>query len=121
VCRTDVPRRRLPNYPEDAETFKSAEAYLELTGATPSCDVDCLIVDLQMPGMSGLELQSRLAGTQVPIVFITAHDEVSAREQAFAAGAVAFLRKPFEDNLLIKTLNAALLRRSEPTDETHDL
>jgi FixJ family two-component response regulator len=106
VCR--ALKRLIRSLDMDAETFASGEAFLELAAAVPSFHADCLIVDVQMPGMSGLELQSRLADTKVPIVFITAHDEVGAREQAFAAGAVAFLRKPFDDVLLAKTLETAL-------------
>jgi FixJ family two-component response regulator len=60
-------------------------------------------------------VQERLAssGNPLPVIFITAHDEMAAREQALAAGAVAFLRKPFNDELFIKTLRAAL-KRGEP-------
>ena len=106
VCR--ALKRLVRSLDMDAETFSSGEAYLEMAGAMPSFHPDCLILDLQMPGISGLDLQSRLRGTGLPIVFITAHDEGAAREQAMAAGAVAFLRKPFNDELLIQTLNAAL-------------
>ena len=76
----------------------------------PSFQPDCLIVDVQMPGMNGLELKNRLAtaGNTIPVIFITAYDEVGVREKAFAAGAVAFLRKPFSDELLIKTMHEAL-------------
>jgi FixJ family two-component response regulator len=71
-----------------------------------------VILDVQMPGMNGLEVQERLAqsGSPVPVIFITAHDEVGARERALAAGAVAFLRKPLDDKLFIKTLSVALKR-----------
>ena len=63
-----------------------------------------------MPGMNGLELKNRLAisGKTIPVIFITAYDEVGVREKAFAAGAVAFLRKPFNDELLIKTMHGDL-------------
>jgi FixJ family two-component response regulator len=63
-----------------------------------------------MPGMNGLEVQQRLIknGNKIPVVFITAHDELGVREKALAAGAVAFLRKPFDDELLIKTLREAV-------------
>lgn len=113
VCR--ALKRLIRSLDMHAEAFSSGEAYLELAAATPSFKPDCLILDVQMPKMSGLELQSRIAGTGVPIVFITAHDEVGAREQALAAGAVALLRKPFDDELLIKTLNAALAH-GEPAE-----
>jgi FixJ family two-component response regulator len=106
VCR--ALKRLIRALDMEAETFGSGEAYLDFVGATPSFRPDCVILDVQMPEMSGLELQSRLAGTGVPIVFITAHDEVGAQEQALAAGVVAFLRKPFDDELLMKTINKAL-------------
>jgi FixJ family two-component response regulator len=63
-----------------------------------------------MPGLNGLDVQERLKkrGNRFPIIFITAHDEVNVRERALAAGAVAFLRKPFNAELLIKTLRAAV-------------
>jgi FixJ family two-component response regulator len=91
-----------------AETFSSGEAYLELIATSTSFNADCLILDLQMPGMSGLDLQSLLAGSGLPIIFITAHDELSSREEALKAGAVAFLRKPFDDEILMKTIREAL-------------
>jgi FixJ family two-component response regulator len=69
-----------------------------------------LILDVEMPGMNGLEVQDWLlkSGNTVPVIFITAHDEVGVRDKAVAAGAVAFLRKPFNDELLIQTLLTAL-------------
>lgn len=108
VCR--ALKRLVRSLGMDAETFSSAEAYLELADAMPSFRPDCMILDIQMPapGMNGLELQSRLAGRNIPIVFITAHDEPGTREQALRAGAIAFLRKPFNDELLETTIRAAL-------------
>jgi FixJ family two-component response regulator len=71
-----------------------------------------VILDVQMPGLNGLEVQSLLvkSGKTIPLIFITAHDEVGVREKALGAGALAFLRKPFDDQLLIKTLSEALKR-----------
>jgi FixJ family two-component response regulator len=65
---------------------------------------------VQMPGLNGLEVQERLAQNAgwLPVIFITAHDVVGVRERALAAGAVALLRKPFDDELLISTVRAAL-------------
>ena len=96
----------------DAETFGSGQQFLDLLAAMPSFQPDCLILDVQMPGMNGLEVQDRLSQSRktIPVVFITAHDEVGVREKALAAGAVAFLRKPFDDELLMKTLRQALKR-----------
>lgn len=110
VCR--AVRRLLRSLSMDAETFRSGQALLDLLEAMPSFHPDCLILDMQMPGMNGLEVQERLAksGHTVPVIFITAHDEVGVREKALGAGALAFLRKPFDDELLIKTLQEALKR-----------
>lgn|SRR5512135_955250 len=110
VCR--AVRRLLRSMAMDAETFSSGQQFLDLLDAMPSFQPDCLILDVQMPGMNGLEVQERLttSGNTVPVIFITAHDEVGVREKALAAGAVAFLRKPFNDELLIKTLHEALKR-----------
>jgi CheY-like chemotaxis protein len=75
--------------------------------------VDCVIVDVQMPGMNGIEVQLRIRRIHkdIPVIFITAHDDRLAREQALAGGAVAFLLKPCNDALIIRTLDAALGRR----------
>jgi FixJ family two-component response regulator len=110
VCR--AVRRLMRSLAMDAETFSSGQQFLDLLDAMPSYQPDCLILDVQMPGMNGLEVQNRLAlsGNTVPVIFITAHDEVGIREKALSAGAVAFLRKPFDDQLLVKTLRQALKR-----------
>jgi FixJ family two-component response regulator len=75
-----------------AITYPSAEAFL---GDTTHLQFDCLLLDIQLPGISGLELQRQLAasGAILPVVFITAHDDPHAREQAQAAGCAGFLRK----------------------------
>ena len=90
-----------------ASAFSSAEEFLQAGHAR---DSDCLITDLQMPGMSGLELQSRLAaaGRSLPIIFVSAFPEVQARQQALAAGAVDFLDKPLHDERLTSCLTALL-------------
>ena len=108
VCR--AMRRLVRSWAMNAETFTSGQDFLDLLDAMPSFQPDCLILDVQMPGMNGLDVQESLAksGNPVPVIFITAHDEVGVREKALAAGAVAFLRKPFNDELLIKTLREAL-------------
>ena len=89
--------------------FDSAEAFLRSDRIT---DADCVITDVQMPGMTGIEMQGRLIeqGHSVPIIFITAFPEMRARAQALAAGAVGFLAKPFNDQNLISCLNEALAR-----------
>jgi FixJ family two-component response regulator len=110
VCRAI--KRLVRSLGMDAETFSSGQHFLDLLDAMPSFEPDCLILDVQMPGMNGLEVQNRLAmsGNRTPVIFITAHDEVGVREKALAKGAVAFLRKPFGDELLIKTLRQGLKR-----------
>ena len=93
-----------------ASAFSSAEEFLQGEHAR---DSDCLITDLQMPGMSGLELQSRLAaaGNSLPIIFVSAFAEMKARQQALAAGAVEFLDKPLRDERLTSCLAALLGQR----------
>jgi two-component system, LuxR family, response regulator FixJ len=91
----------------DARSFGSAEAFLESDSYPKAA---CLIVDIRMPKMSGLELQAKLKEEecQVPIIFITAYDDAVVRVQATKEGAVEFLRKPFDHQLLIKILRATL-------------
>jgi FixJ family two-component response regulator len=76
-------------------------------------DTDCLISDVQMPGMDGIELQNKLIvqGYRLPIIFVTAFSEMRARAQALSAGAIGFLAKPFSDEELITCLNEALAVR----------
>jgi FixJ family two-component response regulator len=89
--------------------FDSAEAFLESSLSDDRSPPDCLIVDVRMPRMSGLELQQRLiaAGRRIPIVFITAHEDESARSCALAAGAAEFLHKPFDDRRLLEAIDKA--------------
>ena len=89
--------------------FASGEEFLE-SGRHYECA--CLITDIRMPGISGLDLQARLnAGRlRIPIIFITAHGDERMRTQALRAGAVEFLAKPFDDEVLLKTVRAALER-----------
>ena len=108
VCR--AVRRLVRSLGMNAETFASGKEFLDFLDAMPAINADCVILDVQMPGMNGLEVLERLVrnGNSLPVIFITAHDELGVREQALAMGAVAFLRKPFHDELIVKTLNAAL-------------
>ena len=87
--------------------FESADAFLR---SGQMHDTACLIVDVQMPGMNGLQLQSHLAaaGCGVPIIFITAYDDNESRRQAMQAGAVAFLGKPFSDEQLLQAVRSTL-------------
>ena len=90
-----------------AAAFESAEGLLK---SDELQDTSCLIVDVQMPGMNGLQLQSHLAaaGRGVPIIFITAYDDKESRRRAMQAGAVAFLGKPFSDEQLLQTISSTL-------------
>ncbi len=90
-----------------ARTFASAEAFFE---SGLSAETACLITDVQMTGMSGLELLTRLTdeGRRIPTIFITAYGDPATRARAMSAGAVGFLGKPFDDELLIEKVRAAL-------------
>ena len=87
--------------------FASAEEFLD-SGQPRHCG--CLIADIRMPGMSGLDLQAKLNAEQIriPIIFITAHGDEQMRMQALRSGAVEFLAKPFDDEVLLETVRAAL-------------
>src|ERR1700677_3007366 len=91
----------------EARSFGSAQAFLESDLHSRAA---CLIVDIRMPKMSGLELQARLKqeGCNIPIIFITAHDDAEIRAEAMKEGAVEFLAKPFDHQLLLKKLRSAL-------------
>ena len=86
--------------------YSSAEAFL---ADTKHPQFDCLVLDVQLGGMSGIELQRELAARQVatPIIFITAHDDPEAHEQARAAGAFAFFRKTEPGSVLLDTIRRA--------------
>ena len=91
------------------ETFASAQEFLARSGAeTPSC----LVLDLQLPGLSGLDLQKRMAevGLEIPIVFLTGHGNIPASVQAMKAGAVEFLTKPFDEHDLLQAVHEAIER-----------
>jgi FixJ family two-component response regulator len=89
------------------EVFASAEDFLQ-AGQRPA--TACLILDVRLPGMSGLELQQQLAMARCPrpIIFVTAHGNDETRARALRAGAVAFLDKPFSDEVLLRAVQAAL-------------
>ena len=87
--------------------FPSAEAFLSSSHAR---DTACLILDVRMPGMNGLDLQREIVAAkwQIPIIFITSHADDDARARALAAGAVGFLYKPFRDDELLNAMEAVL-------------
>jgi FixJ family two-component response regulator len=90
-----------------AQAFASAEEFLK---SGQQQQTACLIADIRMPGMSGLELQAQLNAEQcrIPTIFITAHGDERMRLQALRAGAVEFLTKPFDNKALIESVRAAL-------------
>jgi FixJ family two-component response regulator len=87
--------------------FGSAEQFLD-SGARSKAA--CLIADIRMPGMSGLELQAKLKAERcrIPVIFITAHGDAEMRIHAMRQGAVEFLSKPFDDAVLLEVVHAAL-------------
>ena len=95
-----------------ARAFASAEEFLD-SGAQHLSS--CLITDIRMPGLSGLDLQARLNAEhiRIPIIFMTAHGDERIRMQALRSGAVEFLAKPFDDDVLLETVRAALKRGAE--------
>ncbi len=98
-----------------AMTFGSAQEFIE-SGQYLSSGI--LILDMCMPKMSGLELQKRLvdSGSDMPIIFITAHEDIQARQKALEAGAVDFFLKPFEDQALLDTIQWAPSSHSSPKE-----
>ena len=90
-----------------AQAFASAEEFLK---SGQQHQVACLIADIRMPGMSGLELQAKLNAERcrIPTIFITAHGDAKMRMQALRAGAVEFLAKPFNDEALLESVRGAL-------------
>ena len=90
-----------------AQGFASAEAFLS---SNEVHDTACLILDVRLPGMNGLELQRRIvaANWRIPVIFITSHADGDARARALEAGAVAYLYKPFREEELLNAIDAAL-------------
>ena len=112
MVRTGLERLlRTSGYPVSA--FASAEEFLA-SGRLQECR--CLIADIRMPGMSGLDLQSQLnaEGYRIPIIFITAHGDEKMRIRAMKDGAVAFLAKPYDNAVLLDRVRACL---NVPQDE----
>ena len=95
-----------------SKTFESAQEFL---GYPRAHSPNCLVLDVSLPGLTGLDLQKVLAGerTDMPIIFITGHGDVPMTVQAMKAGAVEFLTKPFDDHVLLTSIRAALERSRE--------
>jgi FixJ family two-component response regulator len=89
------------------ETFQSAEAFL---GSAHRQDTGCMVLDLRMSGMSGLDLLRHLAttGSRIPVIILTAHGDEDIRQRTLQAGAVAFLTKPFQSTALVEAVRTAL-------------
>jgi FixJ family two-component response regulator len=101
----------------DVRTFTSAESFLNLDCHNVPC---CLVLYMRMPVIDGLQLQEKLArsGSQIPIIFISAHEDDRAREKGLRAGAMAFFHKPFEDQALIDAVYSAISKFQ--TEEHND-
>ncbi|CAK0773051.1 Transcriptional regulatory protein FixJ [Gammaproteobacteria bacterium] len=95
-----------------AETFSSAHQFLDATEPEQS---GCVLLDIRMPGMSGLELQRRLVarGITLPVIIITGHGDVTTAVQAMKTGAVDFLEKPFNDQVLLDRIHDAINRDTQ--------
>ena len=112
-------KRLLRSMEFEVRTFPSAREFLR---EGPLHEHGCVIVDVRMPEMNGLDLQKRLsdAGVSLPIIFITAYEDPGARAQAMRAGALAFLQKPFSDPSLMVAIGLALERSNhQRADSSH--
>lgn len=100
--------RLLSAYGFRVQTFASAELFLD---GIEKCGADCLVLDVHLGGMSGIDLQRQLIskGRDLPVVVMTAIDNETTREAAFDAGCIAYLRKPFLAKLLIDAINSAVV------------
>jgi len=103
-----------------SECFETAEQFLQ---RKPSKGPSCLILDVSLPGMSGLDFQQKLrnAGLQIPVIFVTGYGDIPMTVKAMKSGAVEFLTKPFEDQDLLDAVQQALARDSATRRERADL
>ena len=103
-----------------SESFETAELFLE---RKPREGPSCLVLDVSLPGISGIDFQQRLRklGVQIPIIFITAHGNIPMTVKAMKSGAVEFLTKPFEDQELLNAVHQALARDSAQRQEQREL
>jgi FixJ family two-component response regulator len=98
----------------EVKLFASAEDFLD---SETSLQTDCAILDVRLPGISGLELQQRLATYEqsIPVIIITAQGDGQIEDKVVAGGAIAFLRKPFKEDVLLAALESALKRKELAT------
>jgi FixJ family two-component response regulator len=94
----------------EVKLFASAEAFLD---SDAPANTDCAVLDLRLPGISGIELQRKLVanGQSVPGIIITAEGDEHAQAEAAAAGAIAFIKKPFKEEVLLAAIDSALKRK----------
>jgi FixJ family two-component response regulator len=104
----------------NVETFVSAQDFL---GRPPVTVPSCLLLDLSLPGLNGLDLQKRIAVErhEMPIIFITGHGDIPRTVQAMKAGAVEFLTKPFSDEILLNAIRNALVRSKALLDRSTEV
>ena len=110
----------LRNESLDVETFVSAQQFLD---CPPKAVPSCLLLDISLPGLNGLDLQKRLAVEryEMPIIFITGHGDIPKSVQAMKAGAVEFLTKPFSDEILLSAVRNALVRSKALLDRSTEI
>jgi FixJ family two-component response regulator len=106
-------KRLLNSWGMGVRTFSSGEEFLSALGRSP--EADCAVIDLKMPGMSGLEVQDHMVriGSDVPVIFMTAYEEEGVEESALKAGAAGFLRKPFMEQTLVDLIHCAIRHRCD--------
>jgi FixJ family two-component response regulator len=104
----------------NVETFVSAQEFL---GRPPVAVPSCLVLDISLPGINGLDLQKRVAVEQheMPIIFITGHGDIPITVQAMKAGAVEFLTKPLSDEIFLKAVRSALVRSKALLDRSTEI
>jgi FixJ family two-component response regulator len=95
----------------DAEAFASGEAFLN---SLEKFRPDCVVLDLQMPGLTGRDVQRRLISMQInlPVILITAHDDIVTQQQSLSDGAANYLRKPLRGDVLVRSINDSIARAS---------
>ncbi len=110
-------RRLIRSVGHDVETYSSGTEFL---ASVRDHEPDCLLLDLHMPGLDGLEVQARLglAEARIPVVIITGHDQPETRSRALAAGAAAYLQKPVDEETLFAAIASALASASSPSPKT---